>query len=41
MEAYDLVKAVATNSSAQPDVRFAYEVNKVIDAVLLSCEEGR
>ncbi|MFN8492913.1 MAG: Gfo/Idh/MocA family oxidoreductase [Caldilineaceae bacterium] len=41
IEAYDLVKAVATNTPAQPDVRFAYAVNKIIDAVLLSCEEQR
>lgn len=41
IEAYDLVKAVATGTQLQPDVRFAYEVNKVIDAVLRSCEEKR
>lgn len=41
IEAYDLIKAVATNTPAAPDVRFAYEVNRVIDAVLLSCEERR
>ncbi|MCB0126779.1 MAG: Gfo/Idh/MocA family oxidoreductase [Caldilineaceae bacterium] len=41
IEAYDLVKAIATNTPADPDVRFAYEVNKIIDAVLLSCEERR
>lgn len=41
IEAYDLIKAIATNTPAYPDVRFAYAVNKVIDAVLLSCAEQR
>ena len=41
IEAYDLVKAIATNTPAQPDMRFAWQVNKVIDAVLTSCEERR
>jgi len=39
IEAHDLVTAIALNQPAQPDVRFAYEVNKVIDAVELSCRE--
>lgn len=41
IEAYDLVKAIASNTPVQPDVRFAWQVNKVIDAVLTSCEERR
>lgn len=38
---YDPVKAIATNTPAQPDVRFAWQVNEVIDAMLASCEERR
>ena len=41
IEAHDLVTAVALNQPIQPDVRFAYQVNKVIDAVELSCQEHR
>jgi predicted dehydrogenase len=41
IEAHDLITAVALNQPAQPDVRFAYQVNKVIDAVDLSCQEHR
>ena len=41
LEAHDLVAAVALGQHVQPDVRFAYEVNKVIDAVELSCRERR
>jgi predicted dehydrogenase len=41
IEAYDLITAVALNQKAQPDVRFAYNVNKVIDAVDRSCQEHR
>jgi predicted dehydrogenase len=41
IEAYDLVTAVALGEHVQPDVRFAYGVNKVIDAVDLSCRERR
>jgi len=41
IEAHDLIIAVALNQPAQPDVRFAYQVNKVIDAVDLSCQEHR
>ena len=41
IEAHDLITAVALNQSVQPDVRFAYQVNKVIDAVDLSCQEHR
>ena len=41
IEAHDLITAVATGRTVQPDVRFAYEVNKVIDAIDLSCLERR
>lgn len=41
IEAHDLITAVALNRPVQPDVRFAYLVNKVIDAVDLSCQEHR
>ncbi|MCE7859573.1 MAG: hypothetical protein DCC56_13520 [Anaerolineae bacterium] len=41
IEAHDLVTAVALGQPAQPDVRFAYQVNKVIDAVDVSCRERR
>jgi predicted dehydrogenase len=41
IEAHDLITAVALNQPVQPDVRFAYQVNKVIDAVDLSCREHR
>ena len=41
IEAHDLITAVALGQPAQPDVRFAYQVNKVIDAVDLSCQEHR
>jgi hypothetical protein len=29
------------NQPVQPDVHFAYQVNKVIDAVDLSCQQHR
>lgn len=41
IEAHDLITAVALGQPAQPDVRFAYQVNKVIDAVERSCQEHR
>jgi predicted dehydrogenase len=41
IEAHDLITAVALNQPVQPDVHFAYQVNKVIDAVDLSCQEHR
>jgi predicted dehydrogenase len=41
IEAHDLMTAVALNQPVQPDVRFAYSVNKVIDAVDISCQEHR
>ena len=41
IEAHDLISAIASNQTVQPDVRFAYKVNKVIDAVDLSCQEHR
>jgi predicted dehydrogenase len=41
IEAHQLITAVALNQPAQPDVGFAYQVNKVIDAVDLSCQEHR
>jgi predicted dehydrogenase len=41
IEAHDLITAVALDQPVQPDVRFAYQVNKVIDAVDRSCQEHR
>lgn len=41
IEARDLITAIALGQPAHPDVRFAYKVNKVIDAVDLSCQEHR
>jgi predicted dehydrogenase len=41
IEAHELVTAVALGQPVQPDVRFAYGVNKVIDAVDTSCRERR
>jgi len=41
IEAHHLIAAVATGQFVQPDVRFAYGVNKVIDAIDLSCQERR
>jgi predicted dehydrogenase len=41
IEAHDLITAVALGQPVQPDVRFAYGVNKVIDAVDVSCRERR
>jgi predicted dehydrogenase len=41
IEAHDIVTAIALNQPTQPDVRFAYQVNKVIDAVDVSCQEHR
>jgi predicted dehydrogenase len=41
IEAHDLITAVALGQFVQPDVRFAYGVNKVIDAVDVSCRERR
>jgi len=41
IEAHDLITAVALAQPVQPDVRFAYQVNKVIDAADLSCQEHR
>ena len=41
IEAHDFITAIALNQPAQPDVRFAYGVNKVIDAADLSCQEHR
>lgn len=41
IEAHELITAVALGQRVQPDVRFAYQVNKVIDAVDLSCQEHR
>ena len=41
IEAHDLLTAVALGQLVQPDVRFAYGVNKVIDAVDVSCRERR
>jgi predicted dehydrogenase len=41
IEAHDLITAVASGQPVQPDVRFAYKVNKVIDAADLSCKEHR
>jgi hypothetical protein len=41
IEAHDLITAIALGQPVQPDVRFAYKVNKVIDAVDISCNERR
>ena len=41
IEAHDLITAVALDQPVQPDVRFAYKVNKVIEAVDVSCQERR
>jgi predicted dehydrogenase len=41
IEAHDLITAIALGQPVQPDVRFAYKINKVIDAVDLSCQEHR
>ena len=41
IEAHELITAVALGQPVQPDVRFAYGVNKVIDAVDISCRERR
>jgi len=41
IEAHDLITAVALDQPVQPDVRFAYRVNKVIEAVDVSCQERR
>ncbi len=41
IEAHDLITAIALDRPVQPDVGFAYRVNKVIDAVELSCQEHR
>jgi len=41
IEAHDLITAVALGQPVQPDVRFGYGVNKVIDAVDISCRERR
>ena len=41
IEAHDLITAAALGQLVQPDVRFAYGVNKVIDAVDTSSREHR
>jgi len=41
IEAHDLITAVALNQPVQPDVHFAYRVNKIIDAAERSCQEHR
>lgn len=41
IEAHELITAIALGQPVQPDVRFAYKVNKVIDAVDRSCQENR
>lgn len=41
IEAHDLITAIAAGRPVQPDVRFAYGVNKVIDAIDLACQEHR
>ena len=38
---HDFITVVALNQPVQPDVRFAYRGDKVIDAVDLSCQEHR
>ncbi|MCB9138649.1 MAG: Gfo/Idh/MocA family oxidoreductase [Caldilineaceae bacterium] len=41
IEAHELITAVAQGRPAYPDVRFAYGVNKVMDAIELSVQEKR
>ena len=41
IEVHDLVTAVALGEPVQPDVRFAYGVNKIIDAIDASVLEKR
>jgi predicted dehydrogenase len=41
IEAHDLVVAIATRTKAFPDFRFGLEINRVVDAVLLSAAERR
>jgi predicted dehydrogenase len=41
IEAHDLVVAIATGKKAFPDFRFGLEINRVVDAVLLSVAERR
>ncbi len=41
IEAHALITAIALNQPAQPDVRFAYRINQIIDAVAASCQERR
>ena len=41
IEAHELITAVAQGRPAHPDVRFAYGVNKVLDAIERSSTERR
>lgn len=41
IEAHSLLTAIALGQPAQPDVRFAYQVNKVIDAAEAACQARR
>ena len=41
IEAHDMVVAAATGQPVEPDVRFAYEVNKVLDAIETASKDRR
>jgi predicted dehydrogenase len=41
IEVHDLITAVALGQPVQPDVRFGYQVNKVIDAMDEACQQRR
>jgi predicted dehydrogenase len=41
IEAYRLLRGIATGGPLDPDFRGAYEIARVVDAVLLSSERGR
>ena len=41
LEARELLEAVATGRKAEPDFRFAYRINRIVDAVELSVREHR
>ena len=41
IEVYQLMRAIAAGGPAEPDFRAAWEIARVIDAVLLSAERGR
>ena len=41
IEARELMRAIGGGGRAEPDFRAAWEIARVIDAVLLSSERGR